>query len=165
MSLYRVKQFYWSITSKLDFSDSELINKFLNSEEKKLFNSISTYEQKHCIKVAIDVIKICKVNNIKNDMLIKAALLHDVGKSYKKLNPVEKSLVVMLDNISRGKLKKFKNLKKIDVYYNHADKGYNILKNKGIYDERFLYLIKNHHNEYVIGDKELDILKECDSKN
>jgi putative nucleotidyltransferase with HDIG domain len=165
MSLYRVKQFYWSMTSKLDLMDIELINKFLNTEEKELFNSISTYEQKHSVKVAMDVIKLCEANNIKNDNLIKVALLHDIGKSYKKLNPVEKSLVVMLDNISKGKLKKFKNLKQVDVYYNHADKGYNILKNKGKYDERFLYLIKNHHNTYVIGDKELDMLKICDSKN
>lgn len=165
MSLYRVKQFYWSMTSKLDLMDIELINKFLNTEEKELFNSISTYEQKHSVKVAMDVIKLCEANNIKNDNLIKVALLHDIGKSYKKLNPVEKSLVVMLDNISKGKLKKFKNLKQVDVYYNHADKGYNILKNKGDYDERFLYLIKNHHNTYVIGDKELDMLKICDSKN
>jgi putative nucleotidyltransferase with HDIG domain len=165
MSLYRVKQFYWSMTSKLDLMDIELINKFLNTEEKELFNSISTYEQKHSVKVAMDVIKLCEANNIKNDNLIKVALLHDIGKSYKKLNPVEKSLVVMLDNISKGKLKKFKNLEQVDVYYNHADKGYNILKNKGKYDERFLYLIKNHHNTYVIGDKELDMLKICDSKN
>lgn len=165
MSLYRVKQFYWSMTSKLDSTDIELINKYLNIEERELFFNISIYEQKHSVKVAMDVIKLCKDNNINNETLIKAALLHDIGKSYKKLNPVEKSLVVMLDNISKGKLRKLKNLKQVDVYYNHADKGYYILKNKGCYDERFLYLIKNHHNTDVIGDKELDILKNSDSKN
>lgn len=165
MAIYRVKQFYWSMTSKLDFKDAELIDKYLTDEEKELFYNLSIYEQKHSAKVAVDVIKLCENNHINNESLIKAALLHDIGKIYKKLNPVEKSIVVMFDNISNGKLKRFKNLKKIDVYYNHADKGYNILKNKGNYDERFLYLIKNHHNAYVIGDKELDMLKISDSKN
>lgn len=165
MSLYRVKQFYWSLTSKLDSIDVELINKYLNIKEKELFCSISTYEQKHSIKVAMDVIKLCEENNIKNDSLVRAALLHDIGKSFKKLNPIEKSIVVILDKLSKGKLKKFKEVKQIDVYYNHADKGYNILKNTGNYDERFLYLVKNHHNKHVIGDKELEILKTSDSKN
>lgn len=165
MSIYRVKQFYWSITSKLDLKDAALINEHLTEEEKKLFNNLSIYEQKHSARVTEDVIKLCEANNINNEYLVKAALLHDIGKIYKKLNPVEKSIVVMLDNISKGKLKRFKKLKKIDVYYNHADKGYNILKNVGRYDERFLYLIKNHHNDCVFGDRELDILKICDSKN
>lgn len=165
MSIYRVKQFYWSITSKLDLEDVALIDKYLTEEEKELFNNLSIYEQKHSARVAEDVIKLCEADKIINECLIKAALLHDIGKIYKKLNPIEKSLVVMLDNISKGKLKRFKRLKKIDVYYNHADKGYNILKNKGRYDERFLYLVKNHHNDNVIGDRELDILKICDSKN
>ena len=165
MSLYRVKQFYWSLTLKLNSKDIDLINEFLNSEEKELFNRVSTYEQKHSVNVAFDVMKLCEDKHVKSDTLIKAALLHDIGKSYKKLNPVEKSLVVILDNISRGRLRKFNKLKQVDVYYNHADKGYNILKNKGCYDERFLYLIKNHHNLFIIGDKELDILRICDSKN
>jgi hypothetical protein len=33
------------------------------------------------------------------------------------------------------------------------------------YDERLLYLIKNHHNDNIIGDKELDMLKKCDNMN
>ncbi|MCM8711346.1 HDIG domain-containing protein [Clostridium sp. SYSU_GA19001] len=165
MSLYRIKQFYWSITSKIELEDRKFIDKYLNNDEKKLFNKLSVYEQKHCINTARDVIKACKDAGIINEMLIKAALLHDIGKTCKKLNPIEKSLIVILDSISKGKLKKFSNIKKIDVYYNHAYKGYNILKDIGNYDDRFLYLIKNHHNNTIKEDKELDILKKCDSKN
>jgi putative nucleotidyltransferase with HDIG domain len=165
MSLYRVKQFYWSITCKIDLKDLELINKYLDDNEKKLFNNLSTYEQKHSLNVAREVIEVCKKNRIYNESLIKASILHDIGKVHKRLNPIEKSLLVMLDNISKGKLRKYKNINRIDVYYNHGDKGYNILKNTGRYDERFLYLIKNHHSNFIIGDKELDILRTCDSKN
>jgi putative nucleotidyltransferase with HDIG domain len=165
MSLYRVKQFFWSLTAKIDDKDNRFIDKYLNSYEKQLFRSLAIYEQKHCIKVAKDVLKECESRNIKNEFLVKAALLHDIGKIYKKLNLAEKSIVVILDSISKGRLRRLKDIKKIDVYYNHAEKGYNILKNEGSYEEEFLYLIKNHHNDFIIGDKNLDILRNCDSNN
>lgn len=165
MSIYRIKQFYWSITAKIDSNDIEIINKYLNKKEQDLFSKLSEYEQKHCVNVTRDVIKFCDKNKIDSSDLIRAALLHDIGKIYNKLNPIEKSLVVMIDNVSKGKLKKFKRLQKVDVYYNHAEKGYKLLKSFGDYNERFLYLIKNHHNDYLFGDKELDILKKCDSMN
>lgn len=165
MSLYRVKQFYWSITSKINEDDIEIIDKYLDEKEKVLFKKLSAYEQKHSVNVAKDMIKASKENNIKKDYLIKAALLHDIGKIYKKINPIEKSILVILDNISKGKIKKYSGIKIIDVYYNHGDKGYKLLKDIGDYDERFLYLIKNHHNDYIKEDKELDLLKSCDNKN
>lgn len=165
MSLYRVKQFYWSITSKIELNDLKIINKYLNEEEKKLFSSLSTFEQKHSVNVASDVIKSCRENGINNEEFVKAALLHDIGKICKRLNPIEKSIMVMADSITKGRLKKYKNIKTIDVYYNHGDKGYNILKNAGGYNERLLYLVKNHHNNFIVGDKEMDILRSCDSKN
>jgi putative nucleotidyltransferase with HDIG domain len=164
MSLYRVKQFYWSITSKIDDADTEFIRRFLNKEERELFNSLSTYEQKHSVNVARAVTDAMGKNDY-NDTLVKASLLHDIGKTFKKLNPIEKSIIVILDSVSKGKLKRYKGLKTVDVYYNHGDKGYNILKNAGGYDERFLYLIKNHHNSFIVGDKELDLLIACDSNN
>ncbi|SQC01689.1 putative domain HDIG-containing protein [Clostridium tetanomorphum] len=69
-----------------------------------------------------------------------------------------------MDNISSGKIKKFSKSKKIDTYYNHAEKGYNILKSIG-YDESFLYLIRNHHNKNITKNKELNILRFCDDRN
>jgi putative nucleotidyltransferase with HDIG domain len=165
MSLYRVKQFYWSITSKIDSEDTVLIDKYLNIYEKQLLSSLSVYEQKHSVNVARDVIKECKKNNLGSEYLVKVALLHDIGKRYKKLNPIEKSVLVILNKLSSGKLKKYKKVKKVHVYYNHGDIGYNILKNTNSYDERFLYLIKNHHNDFIFGDRELELLKVCDGRN
>lgn len=165
MSLYRVKQFYWSITSRIDLDDTKLLDNYLEVRERQLFDKLSIYEQKHCINVTRDVIRMCKENNIDDDLLIKVSLLHDIGKTCKRLNPIEKSLIVIIDSVSKGKAKRFKNLKQIDVYYNHGDKGYKILKKFGNYSERFLYLVKNHHNNCIIGDIELNILRTCDSNN
>lgn len=161
--LYRVKQFYWAITYKINKEDKEFINKYLDKYELKLFNNLGKSEQSHSIRTAKDVKKIIK-NNRAEYKLIRAALLHDIGKIEKNLNVIDKSVMVLLHKFTKGKLKKFTGIKKVDVYYNHAEKGYNILK-QHLDDERVLYLIRNHHNEEIINDKELEILKECDSKN
>lgn len=164
MSLYRIKQFYWSIASQIDEDDNEYVKKYLNKEELKLFYKLSIVEQKHCLRVAYSLSELCNKENINKERLIKTALLHDIGKISKKISIVDKSLLVIGDKVSKGKLRNYKNIKKIDVYYNHGDKGYNILKNIEK-DERILYLVKNHHNNDIIGDKELDLLKICDNKS
>jgi putative nucleotidyltransferase with HDIG domain len=160
-----VKQFYWSLTAIISVDDEELIDRYLDIEEKKLLKRLSVYEQKHSVNVAREVLKRGKEEGISNKSLIKAALLHDVGKGLKKLNPIEKSIIVILDNITKGKLKKLDRVKKVDIYYSHAEKGYELLKTAGKYDERFLYLIRNHHNMDIINDSELDLLIKCDSIN
>lgn len=164
MTLYRVKQFYWSITCKVNTEDENFIKNYMNEQEMFLFEKLPDYEKIHALKVAKDIKKTYSGNEENKYMLIKAALLHDIGKISYRLNPIYKSLMVIFDSISRGSIKKYSNIKKINVYYNHADMGYSMLKEYG-YKERFLYLIKNHHNNNIIGDKELDILKECDSRN
>ncbi len=55
MSLYRVKQFYWSMVSKINDEDIDFLKMYLETYELQLFNQLPTYEQKHCINVARDV--------------------------------------------------------------------------------------------------------------
>lgn len=160
MSLYRIKQFYWAVTSIISSTDKDFLKEYLNANEINLFAKLAVYEQKHSIRIAQDIKKICSTN----ERLIKVALLHDIGKINKSLNLLEKSLMVILDNLFKDKMKKYENIKIIDSYYNHGENGYKILKGYG-YDERFLYLVKNHHNNDIIGDKELNILKQYDNQN
>lgn len=164
MNFYRVKQFYWAVNSKVDKRDLEFLYNNLNEGELKLFNKLSVQEQKHSIKVAYDVEKVCKDNNLDSKLLLKAGLLHDIGKAYKKLNLIDKSIIVLADNITKGSIKRFSNIKKINVYYNHGKIARDILKNYH-YDPKLLYLIENHHNHNVVGDIELDILRMCDDRN
>lgn len=163
--IYRIKQFIWAIRAQITEKDKKFIEKYLNKLELQIFNKMNDMDKKHSINTARDVKKECKGKKINYRMLIKVALLHDIGKSEYDINIIEKSIVVLLNKFTKGKIKKYSNIKCIDIYYNHANIGYEIFKELG-YNESFLFLIKNHHNSDIINsDIELTILQNCDNKN
>ena len=61
---------------------------------------------------------------------------------------------------------KILNIKNIDIYYNHGEKGARLLKEYNKYDKEFLEAIEFHHNDKFSGNnKLLDIIRESDNKN
>ena len=177
----RVRQFIMNLTDRINEDDYKYVKSKLNKKEYEIFNAISKSEQKHSVRVAKEIENIIdelkKGNNfeggytltngeildketifsakedlIKNEeMLIKVGLLHDVGKSRQKINIIDKSIIVILNKLTSGKLRNI-NLKKIQCYYNHSEYSYEILKeiNK---NNVFLEAVRNHHNEYYLGKK------------
>ncbi|MBR9648274.1 HDIG domain-containing protein [Clostridium tyrobutyricum] len=164
MKLYRIKQFYWSLLSKIDKDDRKFVRYILNESELKLFYKLSISEQKHSIRVAYDVNKMCSMKNIDSTVLLKAALLHDIGKIYKRMSIIDKSILVLLDKITNGNIKNMCNFSKVNVYYNHAKLGSKLL-NQINTNKNVIYLVANHDNSKVCANRELNILKECDNKN
>lgn len=164
MSLYRVKQFIWALKSLSKDIDTEYVNKFLNKKERKLFNKLKKIDKQHCIRVSKDAVNLSKEKSINLNRVAKVGLLHDIGKSEYGLNIIEKSVLVILNKITKGKLKKYDGIKAIDAYYNHAEKGANILKHFNIYDKEFLDTVRYHHSN-KINNKLLDIIKESDNRN
>ena len=167
MVLYRVKQFIWGFTSFFKNIDYEYVNEFLNEDEIKIFNKLKHNDKHHCIRVCKDSIKMKEDFNIDVDKykLGKAALLHDVGKSKMPLSIFEKSVVVLLDKATSGKIKKYDKIKQIDIYYNHPKNGLEVLKNFK-YDKELLEVVRYHHNNNNISDnKLLNIIRESDDKN
>lgn len=169
MSFYRVKQFIWGFTSLFKEVDYTYINKFLNEEEIKIFNNLKHNDKHHCIRVCKDSIRMRNDLNIDIDMykLGRAALLHDVGKGEKHLSLIEKSTVVLLDKFTNGKIKKFNNIKQINVYYNHPKIGSEILIRNGFKDDKELLDVVRYHHNIKRADKNtmLNIIKICDDKN
>lgn len=165
MSLYRVKQFIWVFRSLVEDVDMKYVNKFLNKQEKILFHKLKKSDQQHCIRVCKDAINISKDSNINVKRVGKAALLHDIGKSEYSLNVFEKSILVILNKVSNGKIKKYEKFKPIYYYYNHGYKGADILKRLNTYDKEFLDTIRYHHDYKRKPNKLLEIIKESDNKN
>ncbi|GFP78281.1 HDIG domain-containing metalloprotein [Clostridium fungisolvens] len=166
MIFYRVKQFWWAIICNFKQLDEEYINKYLEDHEKKLFDKLKTGDKHHCIRVSKDSLEIYE--NIKENLdeyqLAKAALLHDIGKSERPLNFIEKSIVVLLNKFTKGSIRKYDNIKILDIYYNHPKKGVEMLRSYG-YNEEFLQVIGNHHDKKYTDNAMLNIVKESDNKN
>ncbi len=172
---YRVRQFIWAVVSSFKELDYNYIDLFLNGEEKTLFFKLIKSEQQHCIRVSKDMLATLNIDINKIDKkeiyIGKLGLLHDVGKIEGPSGPVSKSIIVILDKISKGKLKKFNQFKRVDVYYNHAKKGLDILKalKESKYSDVFLEAVESHHrsSEYINNksNEYLKLLKLCDERN
>ena len=147
--------------------DNNFINIYLDEFEKKIFLRLKNSEQKHSVRVAKLVILISQekseYNKIELVRIVRAALLHDIGKSRKRINVIQKVFMVLADKIFGKQIRKMDRFEFIDSYYNHPDLSYNMLKDH-IKDTRLLFLIKNHHSE-IKGDLELELLRYCDDKN
>lgn len=165
--MYRVKQFFWGLKSLYTKIDEDLVKKFLTKDEIDIFKQLKINDQHHCIRVCKDSLEANKnfEFNINEYILGKAALLHDIGKTKLHLNLFEKSIIVILDKLTRGRIRKFKNIKQIDIYYNHPEIGYDILKDKG-YSKEVLEVVREHHNKEKVRHNEyLTIIAFSDDKN
>lgn len=163
---YRLKQFIWAITSIFYNIDESVINTYLDYEEKLLFNKLKKSEKQHSIRVCnMALSKYMKDNSLDKRKLAKIALLHDIGKSQKPLTIIDKSIIVILDKITNGNLKKLIRSEKIDIYYNHGNKSVELLRdnNNKQYDNEFIEAIEKHHYLNEDNNIYLNIIKECDN--
>lgn len=165
----RVKQFYINATDSMISKDYEYVKIHLNNEEYDLFKKILKSEQKHSVRIAKEI-EYTIENNLVDDvdiiqsknLLIKTALLHDVGKSRQKVNIIEKSIIVILNKLTKGNLKNFKKSKKVQCYYNHSEYSYILLKDI-IKDDLILSIIRNHHKN--TDNKLTNFFKQIDDNN
>ncbi|KRQ86473.1 hypothetical protein ABG79_01679 [Caloramator mitchellensis] len=159
--MYRISQFFQAVFAKLERDDIVFVNTYLSERERGLFFRLPKSEQVHSIRVAKDVLNASLDCECYDVLLIKAALLHDIGKIGSGLNPITKSIMVILDKILKDKLKRYKNIRIVKHYYDHPEIALEYLEN----DNRYLkFLIKNHHN-YDVRDKKLQLLQHADCNN
>jgi hypothetical protein len=90
--LYRVRQFWRTITANNDPPELERALSLLNPEQAGLFLRLQTGEKNH----AMAMLRTLTRQGEKHPDLLVAALLHDVGKVNYPMNPLERALVVLL---------------------------------------------------------------------
>lgn len=153
MTLYRVKQFYWAITSPFRKVDKDYIEKHLTKEEMRLFYRLTKGEILHCVRVARaaglyydELIEEGEQLSFSKEDIIRLSLLHDVGKIKIPINVVQKSIIVILHKLTKGRLKRYSNFKHVYIYYNHPREGLQLL-NKDNYSEDFLDAVASHHHK------------------
>lgn len=165
----RVKQFYINVTDLMKREDYDYVRNILNDEEYKLFIKLLKSEQKHSVRIAKDIEYIIDnklINDIdivsNKELLVKSAIVHDIGKIRKRLNVFDKSIIVILNKLTDGKLKNIKISKKVQCYYNHSEYSYEILKEMN-QENLLLDIVRYHHSD----DKRniIKFFKEIDDKN
>ncbi|GAA0078437.1 HD domain-containing protein [Clostridium sp. CTA-5] len=171
--IYRIKQFFWGITSFFYKDDVIFLDKYLTELEKKLFMKMRKSDRAHSFRVCKEAIE--SINNYKNiesieeKKMAKCALLHDIGKVSCSLNTIEKALVIIINKLTVGRFLKYNKSKRINNYYNHPVLGKEMLEEIGVYDSDILYCIENHHNTTINRMDEdnlyLKVLIICDDQN
>lgn len=154
--LYRIKQFLTAVFAQVTEEDIAFTRKYLREQEWELFSQLRLYEQRHCIDVAQKLKELSKGDT----EMIRLGLLHDIGKIQYPLNPLEKSMIVILDKVTQGKIKKYRQCKMVKCYYEHPQLGYELLKQTNDYEEDFLKRIQNHHRQ--TEEEKLLQLQQCD---
>lgn len=73
---YRARQFLGALGAHPESADREIIASRLSAEQQRLFYSMTTRDQRHCL----DVYHALRRQGCRDDDLLLATLLHDVGK-------------------------------------------------------------------------------------
>ena len=148
--LYRLQQFWSALFPHITAQESEFVSNYLNKNELIVFNKLPKSDRKHSIKIALHLSQKYSSDQI----LIRAALLHDIGKIFRPLNIFEKTIAVLLHDLSPSlalKLSKKEN-SIMDTYYNHPKKGAFLAEHLKLKRD-LIFLIEHHHNPTIDNDR------------
>ena len=182
--IQRIRQFVRAINAKITKEDIEFVNYFLTEQEQKLFFAMRVFDQRHVLNVAYTAKKIVQKNSIKSIdefLLMKACLLHDVGRKAEYICLADKVINVLISKFlpkqslkwarraqALGKIKhrSFWQKRKyaLYIYFYHAQIGAELLNDMGLYE--IAEIISEHHKLLTSNVSiELQILCEADSLN
>jgi len=172
----RVKQFFSAITARIEASDQNFIANYLSTAEAKFFYQMNLPDQRHALNVAYTALELAGgQKQVDQELLIKCALLHDVGKVKGDVSTADKIITVILDKAAPGWAKswgrpgrggKLSNLRHaVYIYYHHAARGTEMLSAAGM-SPQVTEIIAKHHEAPAVGEPpELTLLRTADNLN
>ena len=167
------RKFCYLYNNKLTDDDVRFIRENLNKQEQILFYSMTALDQRHSLAVAYILQEmIGRKSKFNLDKLLKAALLHDIGKARAKLHMLDRVFQVLFFTLfrplanylaDRGALYQTGYWRRIlYVYKYHPQVGANLLKEIGV-PGGIIYLVEHHHDLFRPEEaKELTVLREAD---
>ena len=168
---YRIWQFFQSLKKPPGDDDWKVVESILSPAELALFRDLSIQDQNHSIRVLEGIQK----RGEEDRDLLKAALLHDLGKMKYPLRRWERVMVVLMTGLFPRKVKYWGKgtpvgLKRsLVVTYKHPEWGADLATQAGS-SPRTVWLIKNHEDGDLMNapadlSKLLDILQIEDNQN
>ena len=147
--------------------DLELVQTILNPEQMALFFQMQPGEKEHAV---IMVRKLTEQGESQPDLLV-AALLHDVGKLRYRLNPLQRTMVVLARAATPGKARRWGSLgtnewdglpdwrKPFIVAEQHAEWGAKLAHEAGVSPLTETLIREHHHlNVQAVSDEENNLL-------
>lgn len=95
---YRIRQGLASLVARMGAEDWALVDQHLSPSERLLFEALATPDQVHSVRVLRSLL----VAGVTDPILLKAALLHDVGKSRCRITVVHRTTAVLLRAVLGG---------------------------------------------------------------
>lgn len=142
----RVRQFFQDLAAPLYPLDEAFIKGYLNEGEESYFRRLRRAEMLHSIRAAGRTASSLGQTMPEREKraVIRAALLHDVGKYRYPLGPLGKTWMVLL---GKGLARRGKRSPALDVYFNHPFYSADLLKRLGSFEDfPWLYqLVRWHH--------------------
>ncbi len=172
----RVNQFIKAFNAKLVDEDHAFLIRHLKPHEAELFFRMHVADQYHALRVAYTVEELASSENeaVDPDILIRGALLHDIGRKKGDLNVYGKVFAVLMDSFfprhsrklgqsdGHGFLGRIRHM--MFVYYHHPEIGAEILRTHGLIKEA--EMAERHHMPARDEDApELRLLRRADELN
>jgi putative nucleotidyltransferase with HDIG domain len=171
--LKRIKQVVAAVTATITLEDRSFANSYLNTDEQALLWAMNLPDQRHVLNVAYTVLQLAKLHQqADTSLLVKCALLHDVGKIKGDVSTVDKIITVMghtlLPQWSKqwgrpGRGSKLTNIRHaFYIYFHHAHRSAVMLTAIGA-DPQLVEIVARHHQTPTDHDPlELILLRRSD---
>jgi len=171
--LTRVKQVIAALTAEITPADELFVSQHLNIREQALFWGMNLPDQRHVLNVAYTALQLAeKQEGIDKELLVKCALLHDVGKIKGDVSTADKIMTVIGHKVAPrwakqwgrlGRGNKLSNLRHaFYIYFHHGERSATMLQKIGA-SPQMVDIVAKHHKAPADQDPlELVVLRQAD---
>lgn len=173
----RVKQVLSALRAKINCQDEQFAAARLTRSELDLFQGMSIPDQRHCLNVAYMAASLAaQAGDCDRGSLVKAALLHDVGRRRGDVSTIDKIIAVLSRAVfgdawfrrwgRPGRGGSWQDLRHAAyVSAHHPELGAALLRSAGT-EARVVDLVRAHHQPANLSDsRELRLLRQADDLN
>lgn len=171
---HRIKQVLAALTATISPEDRAFVEIYLNSNAQTLFWAMNVADQRHVLNVAYTALQLAEGQpTINTVLLIKCALLHDVGKIKGDVSTFDKILTVIGHKFLYKKTKKWARLGRgsrlsnirhaFYIYFNHGDRSAAMLQAIGESSQVIEFVAKHHKTPADDDPLELILLRQSDN--
>lgn len=174
--LNRIKQVMSAMTARISTEEMQWVNQYLTVNEQQLFWGMSVADQRHALNVACSAMRLAAEHaDVSVPLLLRCALLHDVGKVCGDIGTMDKIIAVLACRAVPGRARKwakpgkgncYQNLRHaFYVHFHHPERSALFLSAAGT-EARIIDIVQKHHKTPAGDDPpELAILRKADAAN